>query len=302
MRCFKYSICIFITTIFFVFNIYGASIPKKKEVKEEEIPPRAELTLYGSSMLYSILEPHIEKIEKKLNIQLHLISANSTQGIHALYNGDVDIAMVSSDPSSLAEKITEINVEKFLKFIVGDSRIVFIVNKNNPVKHAKDFELKWILSGKITNWKQLLGDDENILIAMEYHGSGIRNYVETEMLLRPIAIPVKSMVNAQQVVTVVSKIKHAVGITAEAFAKNKNVDIIEVKNETLVPFYFLCTHRTSEMKEGIEEVRKLNIGGNIEEYVKSEAASAVKDKDIEKKNEKEEAKQKALDKKDKPKH
>ena len=109
MRFFKYSICIFITIMFFVFNIYGSSTPKKqKEEEREEIPPRAELTLYGSSTLYSILEPHIVDIEKKLNMQLHLISANSTQGIHALHNGDVDIAMLSSEPSSLAGKLLEL--------------------------------------------------------------------------------------------------------------------------------------------------------------------------------------------------
>ena len=52
-----------------------------------------------------------------------------------------------------------------------------IVHKSNPVKNLTTKQLQDIYSGKITNWKEVGGNDAEIVVVNRKHGSGTRvNY------------------------------------------------------------------------------------------------------------------------------
>ena len=55
---------------------------------------------------------------------------------------------------------------------IGRDALVFIVNENNPVKSLTQQQLKDIYAGKITNWKDVGGEDLNIVAFQRGEDSG----------------------------------------------------------------------------------------------------------------------------------
>lgn len=79
-----------------------------------------------------------------------------------LINGTADLILVTY-PSEQEQKLAEIKgVELEIVPIVKDA-FVFFVNKNNPVENLTISQIKNIYSGKIKNWKDVGGADNEIL-------------------------------------------------------------------------------------------------------------------------------------------
>ena len=57
---------------------------------------------------------------------------------------------------------------------LGRDALVFIVNEENPVQSLTQQQLRDIYAGKITNWKEVGGDDATIVVLNRKAGSGTR--------------------------------------------------------------------------------------------------------------------------------
>lgn len=66
--------------------------------------------------------------------------------------------VVYEAPDYVKEELKEANAQLEQKPI-GRDALVFIVNENNPVKSLTRQQLKDIYAGKITNWKEVGGED-----------------------------------------------------------------------------------------------------------------------------------------------
>ena len=104
-------------------------------------------------------------------------------------SGGFDIALRSELPS--AEELAfaaEKDVELEITPIIGD-KYGFIVHKDNPVNSLTREQIEKIYSGEITNWREVGGNDGNILIVNNesdndfwggYLGDGASDYQRTE--------------------------------------------------------------------------------------------------------------------------
>ncbi len=105
------------------------------------------------------------------------------QGTHeaylALINGDADIILVARAPSrdELTAAQTK-NVGFDVRPIALDA-FVFIVNSQNTVDNLSLKQLRQIYSGKITNWKQVGGKDEEIHPYQREENSGSQELMNT---------------------------------------------------------------------------------------------------------------------------
>ena len=64
---------------------------------------------------------------------------------------------------------------------IGKEGFVFFVNKDNPVDNLTSQQIRDIYSGKITNWKEVGGNDEEILAFQRNEGSGSQSRLERFM-------------------------------------------------------------------------------------------------------------------------
>jgi phosphate transport system substrate-binding protein len=106
----------------------------------------------------------------------------SGTGIAALINGTTDIANAS-------RKIKKKEIEDAQKagyypeeFKVAIDALAVIVNPANPVKELTIDQLSGIFTGKITNWNEVGGKNEKILVLSRERNSGTHMYFLEQVL------------------------------------------------------------------------------------------------------------------------
>jgi phosphate transport system substrate-binding protein len=184
------------------------------------------LTISGSASIKTILNHYEQVIEDNTGLKLNIIGKNSKRGILDLINGDADLAIISTPLSYLSKDLSDIDISSLRTYPFGKSSIVFIKHPNNVVRKITQEQMKQILKGEITNWKELGGNDLPIMVVTEFNGGGVRSLIEKKILNTEIKIPVKAMENASQIKEVVAAVPNALGITSASLI-DSTVSIIE---------------------------------------------------------------------------
>ena len=79
-----------------------------------------------------------------------------------LANGDSDILLVYEAAEETKQDLADIGTE-LDSTPIGNDALVFIVNEDNPVESLTTQQIKDIYMGKITNWKEVGGNDAEIV-------------------------------------------------------------------------------------------------------------------------------------------
>jgi phosphate transport system substrate-binding protein len=118
------------------------------------------------------------------DVRISVTGGGSGTGLAALVNGTVDIANASRKIKD--EEITqaEANGIQPVEHIIARDAIAVIVNPENPVSELTLQQISDIYSGKITNWKEVGGDDRPIVRLSRETNSGTHVYfLETVLRL-----------------------------------------------------------------------------------------------------------------------
>ncbi len=121
------------------------------------------------------VQPFIEKVaehfmEEYPNIVINVQGGGSTAGIQATFNKTCQIGCSSRNlkPS-----------EKGLRIIcIAIDGVAVIVHKVNPIDNLTINQIQGIFATRITNWKELGGEDEKIIPVTREEGSGTRGAFE----------------------------------------------------------------------------------------------------------------------------
>jgi ABC-type phosphate transport system substrate-binding protein len=148
---------------------------------------RAEtLTIQGSSTASTtLLTPNQAVIEALSGQSLKIVGIRSDLGLLRLLARQAEFAVISSSlkqvVASLRINSADLPYDKLVAVPVSHVRVAFAVNPNNPVRTADMGSIRRILSGELTNWKQLGGADELIRVAYVQPGGGVTLSVAGEL-------------------------------------------------------------------------------------------------------------------------
>lgn len=160
-----------IASLFFMIIILVAGCGKKNEEnKTNTTKPSETVTISGSTSVGTLIEKEVEKFKQEntgTNVEINQIGSSS--GIKDVINGTVEIGMSSRDLKE--EEISEYLVEVEVAF----DGVAVITSKNNKVGSLKLSQVKDIYTGKITNWKDVGGEDSKIVVVSREDGSGTRD-------------------------------------------------------------------------------------------------------------------------------
>ncbi len=117
---------------------------------------------------------------------------------------------------------------------VAREGFVFVVNKNNPVDHLTQQQIQDIYSGKITNWSQVGGNDEEIIPYQRNNDSGSQNYMvefmkNSELTDAPKEYQLGSMGALMDGIAVYDNAKNAIGYSVYSYAAQMYENSSDVK-------------------------------------------------------------------------
>lgn len=171
------------------------------------------IVIKGSTTVLPIAQTTLEaymKVNPGINISLS--GGGSGEGIKALIDKSTDIADSSRE---IKDKETELAKSKGVNpvaTVVAIDAIVPIVNPKNKVKDLSIDQLSQIYQGKITNWKEVGGDDLKIVVISRDSSSGTFE-AWGEMVLNKAKVAPTAQLQASSgaIVQAVSKNKYAIG-------------------------------------------------------------------------------------------
>ena len=110
------------------------------------------------------------------DISISVTGGGSGTGIAALINGTVNIANASRKISADELKQAEAKGVHPVEHVIARDAIAVIVNPENPVSQLTLQQISDIYNGKITNWKEIGGDDRPIVRLSRETNSGTHVY------------------------------------------------------------------------------------------------------------------------------
>ena len=131
------------------------------------------ISLAGSTSMEKLCEALSESfMEKYPNISVTVEYTGSGAGLESLAAGSVDIGNASRH---LKEEETSAGA---VENVVAIDGIAVITDKDNEVRDVSAEDLAKIYQGEITNWSELGGQDEAIVVIGREAGSGTRDAFE----------------------------------------------------------------------------------------------------------------------------
>lgn len=120
--------------------------------------------------------------EQRPDVAIAVTGGGSGTGIAALINGTVDIANASREMKDDEIEEARANDIEPVEHRVAIDALAVIVNPANPVSQLTIDQLADIFTGRITNWRDVGGEDANIILVSRETNSGTHVYFLDEVV------------------------------------------------------------------------------------------------------------------------
>ena len=131
----------------------------------------------GSDTLVNLALAWAEQYrEVETEVSIAVTGGGSGTGIAALINGTVDIANASRKMKDKEIVAAQENGIDPIEFTVAIDALAVIVHPDNPVSELTIDQLADIFTGRITNWKEVGGNEGTIVILSRETNSGTHVY------------------------------------------------------------------------------------------------------------------------------
>lgn len=191
--------------------------------------PGVTLKIKGSDTVLPLSQKEAESFMKKNpTSKITVIGGGSGVGIAAFLDGTTDIAM-SSRKMKMSEKMKLQDAGKAFKEVtIAYDALSVIVNPNNKVSQLTREQLEGIFTGKITNWKEVGGNDEKIVAYSRESSSGTYEFFKEHVLSnKNYGTSILMMPATGAIVQSVSQTKGAIGYIGFAYME-KTVKALKV--------------------------------------------------------------------------
>ena len=127
----------------------------------------------GSTSMEKVISYLSESfMEEYPKVEVTYNPTGSSSGIQAVTEGSTDLGLASRD-------LKDEEKDGLTQTTIAIDGIAIIVNPNNKVKDISLDQIKQIYTGQITNWKDVGGDDAEIVCIGREAGSGTRDGFES---------------------------------------------------------------------------------------------------------------------------
>lgn len=148
----------------------------------------APVEVHGSTTVNAIfVTPSKAEIEKAAGAALAIKPSNSGAGLMDIANGTADVAMISEPFAEIAGRLAALKgltleAADYQVRELGQAHVEFVVNPANPVKALTKAQLADILTGTVSNWKEVGGADMPITVITEQPMGAMRTEIVAKVM------------------------------------------------------------------------------------------------------------------------
>jgi phosphate transport system substrate-binding protein len=137
----------------------------------------------GSDTIVNLVQAWSENFKKQYPMyNVSVTGGGSGTGFASLINKTCSIAMSSREIEDEEKILANKNNVDPIEFKIGFDGLAVLVNKNNPINKLTLKQLRDIFMGKITNWKDVGGDNLVIVILSRESNSGTHMFFKERVL------------------------------------------------------------------------------------------------------------------------
>ncbi len=199
----KKLVCIFLTGIIAVAALSACTQKSQNGV-----------TTDGSTSMEKVIGGLGEAFQNQTGVRFSYNPTGSGSGIQAVSEGRCDIGL-----SSRVLKDTEI-ADGLIGTVMALDGIAVIVNPENTVDDLNLEEITRIYTGEITNWKEVGGNDSEIVLIGREAGSGTRDGFESIIDAEDLCRYRQELTSTGDVITTVAQNPSAIGYASVASVKD----------------------------------------------------------------------------------
>ncbi|KAA9339006.1 phosphate ABC transporter substrate-binding protein [Adhaeribacter soli] len=210
---------LFLATV--LLGACGGNEGKKENTEAGGTTSEASVTLTakGSDTVLPLAQQEAEKyMQKHKDAAITIVGGGTGVGLSALEEGTTDLAMASRTLKT-EEKLKFQAAKKDIKeALIAYDALSVIVNPNNKVSQLTREQLEGIFTGKITNWKDVGGDNEKIVPYSRETSSGTYEFFKEHVLNKKnYAGNILMMPATGSIVQSVGQTKGAIGYVGLAY-------------------------------------------------------------------------------------
>ena len=176
-------------------------------------------------------------------MRVTVTSGGTGVGISALLDETADIAMASRSIKFNEKMRAKATGENLEEITIAYDALAVVVHPSNPVKQLTRQQLENIFRGKITNWKQVGGDDRKIVVYSRETSSGTYEFFKESVLKNKNYMSGSlSMPATGAIIQSVSQTRGAIGYVGLENAANKTYPIVR-------PLFYYYNKKNSGLVE-----------------------------------------------------
>lgn len=142
------------------------------EISDEPFLTAEDLPRIDASLATQpLVDAYLLDFTGKTTEELGIVYTNTDPAYEKLINGETDLIIVSEPSEDELARAAAAGVEFELTKVTSDG-FVFFVNVDNPVDSVSFEDIRKIYTGEITNWKDLGGNDAEIIAYQRPANSG----------------------------------------------------------------------------------------------------------------------------------
>jgi phosphate transport system substrate-binding protein len=230
-----------------------AGCPPKTEAPESTPPvvgPKApaapaapqlkgSLTVKGSDTMVNLVGQWAEAFQKEQpGVQVSVNGGGSGTGVAALINGTTDIASSSRDLKDDEKQKAQAKSLTPTQFTVARDAVSIVVNPANPLTEITMEQLAKIYTGATTNWKQLGGPDQKIIVLSRESSSGTYAFFQEHVMKKKdYTKDARLMPATSAIIEAAAQDKGAIGYVGLGYAveAGSKVKVLKVKKDDQSP-------------------------------------------------------------------
>ncbi|MBU0943706.1 MAG: phosphate ABC transporter substrate-binding protein [Proteobacteria bacterium] len=211
----------------------------KNEAKKEAAETRY-LTIKGSDTMVHLVSAWAEDFMKlHQDVELSVTGGGSGTGIAGLINGTTDICASSRRINDKEMELAAGKGDTPMEVSVALDGIAVIVHPQNQVESLSLDQLQKIFTGEITNWQELGGADQPMLVFSRESSSGTYVFFQEHVMNRQDYTPrARLLPGTSALVQGVAADSGAIGYVGLGYVKNSadRIKAVSIQDQDGAPF------------------------------------------------------------------